>query len=301
MKLSMKLLALFVLSSSLLFSKGILAGTKIINIATLQYNMGSGNFATQSNTLIDVVDQLIDLKLECQMLEPFTVQKGATRQALPIVLKNIGNGMDKFSLSTESNTTSSQVDNPLVYTDNNGNGIFDSNDIQVNDINVSADGEVLLFFVSDIPNAATWLDSDNGIEAKSTIGGSGVPGQIYDRGAYFAVDGFKGGVDKAFCTYKMSAMSVALEKTATLSSDKAYKGSIIHYKIVAKVLGTGTASDIVIKDAVPVGTTYVASSMKLDGYLLTDTGHIVSGVITVPVSNMTEADTHLLEFDVEID
>lgn len=300
-----KLLVIFVLILTVSgWGKGVPAGTQIVNIAQLNYQQGGLDFNTTSNTLVDVVDQVLDLDVVCQSTQNVIVQNGELKRALSFTLENIGNGTDNFTLLPDTNATSPEVENRLIYLDD-GDGVFNSADVQINDINLTADAKVTLFFVSDIPASASWDYSHNGIEVRSTIGGSGIPGKDYNMSNgvsnYYAVDGYKGGVDRDLCTYEMSHLKVVLKKSATLSSHKLYTGTTIHYKIEVTVEGEGTVHNIQIKDVIPSGTTYRENSIKLDGTAVPDGGHFVSNKIIVPVSDMSNVDRHIVEFDVKVD
>ncbi len=299
-----KMLFTIFLLSTMLLAKGVPAGTQIVNVAQLNYKVNGTDFNTTSNTLIDVVDQVLDLVLVCQTASSVIVQDGELQRALPFVLENIGNGTDNFTLIPDTNATTPEVDNRHIYLDD-GDGIFNNADVQVNDINLTADTKATLFFVSDIPVSATWNHSYNGIEARSSIGGSGIPGKDYNMSngvnSYYAIDGYKGGVDSALCAYEISHLAVLLNKTATLSSDQLFAGTVVHYKIDVTVEGEGTVNNIVVKDKIPAGTTYQPNTIKLDGAVLSDTGHFVVNTVTVPVADMTKADVHTVEFDVEVD
>ena len=288
----------------MLLAKGVPAGTQIVNVAQLNYKVNGTDFNTTSNILIDVVDQVLDLVLVCQTASSVIVQDGESQRALPFVLENIGNGTDNFTLLPDTNATTPEVDNRHIYLDD-GDGVFNNADVQVNDINLTADAKATLFFVSDIPVSATWNHSYNGIEARSSIGGSGIPGTDYNISngvnSYYAVDGYKGGVESDLCAYEISHLAVHLNKTATLSSDQLFAGTVVHYKIDVTVEGEGTVSNIVVKDKIPAGTTYQPNTIKLDGAVLSDTGHFVANTVTVPVADMTKADVHTVEFDVEVD
>ncbi|TET88560.1 MAG: hypothetical protein E3J96_03105 [Sulfurovum sp.] len=301
-----KIIILFtlLLLSNILLAKGVPAGTQIVNVAELTYKVGTSDFNTTSNTLVDVVDQVLDLEIICQDSNPVIVQSGKSQRALTFRVSNIGNGTDKFALTQETNSTSDfTVNNPSIYIDTNANGVFDTAvDQQINDINLTADTNATLFFVSDMPsgNFASGSQSANGIEARSTISGSGIPGTAIDLGSYFAVDGIRGGVDSDLCVYELSTVNVVLDKSATLSSDKLFTGTIIHYKIEVKVEGSGSVDNVVVKDTIPTGTSYVTNSIKLDSVSLSDNGHISGTFIMVPVGNMTQSDVHTVEFDVKV-
>lgn len=299
-----KIIILLISFNGFLLAKGVPAGTQITNVAELTYKIGVFDFNATSNTLVDVVDQVLDLEIVCQDNSNVIVQDGESQRALTFRLSNIGNGTDKFSLIHETNATSNfTVNNPSIYIDTNANGVFDpAVDQQINDINLTADTNATLFFVSDIQsgNFASGSQSANGIEARSTISGSGIPGTAIDLGSYFAVDGIRGGVDSDLCVYELATVNVVLDKSATLSSDKLFSGTIIHYKIEVKVEGNGSVDNIVVKDTIPAGTKYVTNSIKLDSVSLNDSGHISGTFITVPVGKMTQKDVHTVEFDVKL-
>jgi uncharacterized repeat protein (TIGR01451 family) len=286
------------------WTKGVPAGTQIANTAQLGYTVNGYDFNTTSNTVVDVVDQVLNLDLVCQETQNIIVQSGETKRALAFVLENTGNGTDRFDLLPDTNASSAEVDNRLIYLDD-GDGVFNSADTQINDINLTADAKAILFFVSNIPSNAAWHYSHNGIKARSSIGGSSIPGTDYNitngTDSYYAVDGQKGGVDNALCTYEMNNLNLLLKKTATLSSNKLYTGTTVHYKIEVTVEGEGTATSIVVKDMIPSGTTYVNNTIRLDGVAVPDSGHFISNSLSVPVGDMTKIDKHEVEFDVKVD
>lgn len=318
MRFFTNILVFILLSSTYALGKGVAAGTPIVNVAQLTYKVGEADFNTTSNTLTDIVDQVLELAMVCQNSDPVIVQSSENDRALTFKLANIGNGTDNFSLTPDVNTTADfQVENPRFYIDSDNNGVFDiSKDTQISDINLTADSNVTLFFVSDMPKTSntaspkkektgssvpTGALSANGIEARSTISGSGTPGTSVDMGSYFAVDGIRGGVDSALCVYEMSNTSLVLQKSAALSSDKVYKGSTIHYRIKAKVDGAGELQNVIIKDTIPQGTSYVANSLKLDDVSLSDSGNITGRELAVPIGTMDQSSAHSLEFDVTVD
>jgi len=305
MHILIRTICIILLLSSLPFAKGVPAGTKIMNQAHLTYQVQGVDFNATSNHLTNIVDQLIELEIVCQSVQNIVVINGEKKSALPFKLENLGNGTDNFSLIPDTNASTPEVDNRLIYEDKNGDGVFNSGDLQVNSIDLDADDNITLFFVSDIPDTATWKYSYNGIEARSTIGGSGIKGEEHNTTdssglTYYAVDGYRGGVDSALCTYEMSDLSFKLEKSSTFEGKKLKTGSVIHYKIDVKVLGTGKVSNIVVKDPIPTGTIYQPGTIKLDGTVLSDGGHIVSNVITVPIVDMTKAGVHVITFDVKV-
>jgi len=294
---------------TLSFSKGVSAGTPLVNVAQLKYKINGSDFNATSNTLVDLVDQLVDFDIICQDTSNVIVENGQTAVALTFQLNNVGNGTDKFILLSETNATSDfSVTNPLLYIDTNNNGVFDvSVDQQVNDVNLSADTKTTLFFVSNMPTATfpSGSLSANGMRVTSDLAGALNYGESKNIGSYFVVNGVVSGSDKAFCQYEMRSLELVLNKSTTLSSDKLFTGTIMHYKIKVSALGEGTMNNVVIHDNIPSGTSYIANSIILDGTSLSDSTHFLGNAIVVPVGdiiqNSTVQPTHLIEFDVKVD
>ena len=305
----MRRLSLYIVVSmlcgSMLWGKGVAAGTTITNTAQLSYKMNGSLILTQSNSNTITVDQVISLNMVCQNTGPVDVQKGENQRALTLLLSNTGNGKDHYNLSFDTNSSATDVSNRQIWLDD-GDGVFNAaSDTQISDINLTADSNATLFFVSDIPANASWSDTNHGIRAESDIVPGTTPGSAVNLGSYYAVNGTDGGVDSALCSYHLVDVSLQLDKNATLSSPHLYIGTTIHYTIKASVVGIGTLKDVSITDAIPTGTTYVANSLKLDGTLLNnDALYVVADSVVVYLGNMTQTASahpvHLLEFDVVV-
>ncbi|MDD5405402.1 MAG: hypothetical protein PHE73_00515 [Sulfurovaceae bacterium] len=274
---------------TLLLAKGVSAGTEIINTATLEYQINSVQYSATSNATLDKVDQIIDVSVVWNDTSPIIVASGEINRALTFKITNTGNGNDTFNLTYDIANPSSDfiVTNPRIFIDTNNNGVFDiSVDHEAYSITLAADASSTIFLVSDMPTSSyiSGSISSNAIEAKSTIGGSGAPGTIYPgkgTNGVFAVDGMSGGVSKAWGEYKMSNnLGVKLTKSATHSGTEVTTGTIVSYNIVVELQANGSADNLIITDAIPVGTTYVAGSLKLDSVSLTDASDSDSGKFT---------------------
>ena len=285
-----------------LLSIGVDAGTKIENQAYMSYSLGSTNFTIASNKVVDIVDQKIDMTIVCQESAPVVVGVGETRRALTFHLTNRGNGSDSYSFLEVNDAGSNfEVENKDIYVDN-GDGVFSIvNDTLANDLNLSADESATLFFVSDIPADADGA-SFNGIKVASTLQEGLLYGQSKNLGDYYAVMTAKEDALSDLCSYEVSHLAVELEKTATLSSDKPYVGTTIHYSIAVKVIGTGQIDDVVVNDTIPTGTAYVANTLELDGVAFGDFNgtsiHVEVGDINQAVASSEPQ--HTIKFDVQI-
>ena len=283
------------------YAVGVPAGTEIVNVAHLDYQVDSISFAATSNTLVDIVDQKVDMKMVCQESKSVVVGVGEKKRAMSFMLNNTGNGADKYVFSTiEGETLDFKVENAEVYIDN-GDGVFSPEDSLATEVDVSADGNVTLFLVSDIPADADKF-SYNGIKASSTIQGSLVYGESKKLENFYAVMTTQETAKSDVCAYEVSPLALKLEKTATLSSDKLYSGSTIHYQIAVKVIGEGTIDNIMVKDNIPTGTTYIEDSLKLDGVTAGDfNGTAVSVVLASIVQTTASSDPkHQVTFDVRV-
>ncbi|CAA6807141.1 MAG: Similarity [uncultured Sulfurovum sp.] len=296
-----KYIITFILMIQSLFSVGITAGTEIKNIAYLNYNLESVPFSATSNELIDIVDQKIDMQIVCQESEAVIVGVGEQRRAMRFILNNTGNGTDSYVFSSiEGDVLDFKVSNADIYLDN-GDGIFSVEDSLATEIDVLSDGNISLFLVSDIPEDASNF-SENGIKASSIIQGSLDYGESKKLENFYAVALTEESAKSDVCTYEVSNLAVALEKTAILSSDKLYKGSTIEYKIAVNVIGEGSIDNIVVNDNIPTGTVYVDNSLKLDGVTAGDFNGTAISVVLPSINQLKENSEpkHHITFDVKV-
>ena len=303
MNILSKVILLIVLFIEVSFTQGVLAGTKIKNIAYLKYSVSDQNYTAVSNQLIDTVDQRLDMQIVCQENENLIVGVNEKKRAFSFRMVNRGNGTDTYSLlSIGSNDSDFQVLNQEIYLDDGDNTFSSLSDTLITDINLSADANVTLFFVSDIPKDADKF-SLNGIEAHSHLQGNLLYGESKTIGDYFVLRATQEEATSSLCTYEVSHLALELEKSSTLSSDKLYHRSVIHYTIALNVVGTGVIHDVVITDVIPEGTTYVSGTLQLDGERVDDAKsqefvRINIGTIT-QVKESTDP-KHIITFDVTV-
>ena len=283
------------------YAVGVPAGTEIVNVAQLDYKIDSVEFSVTSNRLVDIVDQKVDMQMVCQESKSVVVGVGEKRRAMRFMLNNTGNGKDSYVFSSiEGETLDFSVSNVEIYLDN-GDGFFSEEDKLATEIDLSADGNVTLFLVSDIPADADKF-SYNGIKASSTIQGSLVYGESKKLDNFYAVMVAHEDARSDVCAYEVSHLALKLEKSATLSSDKVYSGTTIHYKIDVKLIGEGTVEDIVVNDNIPTGTVYIKDSLKLDGLTAGDFNGTAISVALASITQTTASSDslHQVTFDVRV-
>lgn len=254
----------FLLLFQVSYGVGIPAGTEIKNIAYLNYTLEGVEMKSISNELIDIVDQKLDMNIECRENSSLIVEPSQKQSVLNFLLVNSGNAEDTYNFRhIEGSRLDFTVQNPKIYKDN-GDGIFSIvDDTLVTKVKLLADEHTSLFLVADIPSDAQKI-SQNGIGVDSLIQGDLVYGESKKLDNFYALVANKADAQSALCSYEVPSIELVLEKSMTLSSDKLYKGTTIHYVISVRAEGVGTVENVVVKDAIPEGTIFVQGSLKLD-------------------------------------
>lgn len=260
------------------------AGTLITNQATATYNVGPTIFTETSNITSTAVAELLDVSIVWQDATPITVRPGDTNQVITFLLTNTGNGNDSYTLTGLSTLGGDDFDPTLndLYFDANGNGIFDLGiDIQylpgVNEPVISADSSIVVFLLNNIPTILLDGDLGNTQLTATSQTGSGAPGTVIPNqgeGGTDAVVGSSGSTTDAIGTYVVSNVVVTITKSVAIvdpfGGTEPIPGAVMTYSLVITTSGTGTASNLVINDAIPANTTYVPGTLTLNAGPLTD-------------------------------
>ena len=286
-----------------LFSIGVTAGTKIEHVAYLDYTLDSIEMKTHSNKLIDIVDQKLDMNFLSQENGPIIVEPNDKKRAIKFRITNNGNGSDTYLFTPiKGDTLDFNVENVAVYKDNGDDFFSETEDKVITKLPLKADESATLFLVADIPKDAEKF-SENGIRVSSLLQGDMVYGESKKLEKYHVVVANTEEANVAYGSYEVPSIVLELEKSATLSSDKLYKRSTIHYTIGVKAIGTGRVDDVVVKDVIPKGTKYVPHSLKLDGKSID--GYDGSAVLVTidSISQKEESNEvlHSVTFDVRVE
>lgn len=221
------------------------AGTVISNYATGTYTDANSNTyaAVQTNTVTTTVSQVGGIDLT--PLTAAQTTSPTTAVYYPVTITNDGNGNDTFTVSSNL-IMSSGTWTVTLYADPNCNGIRDAGETTVvtSPISLGSDDDYcLIAVVTPDPDALT------GDYATLTVTATSNNYPAYTlTGTY---------------TTTISAAAISLSKTTSPTNPK--PGDTVTYTITYTNNGTAPAYDVIVTDLIPANTTYVASSLKLNG------------------------------------
>lgn len=296
---------------------GVVAGTQIANTATATYDSGSASVSIQSNTVTVRVDELLNVAVTSLSANPTAAAAGTT--VLTYQVTNTGNGSEAFDLTADP-AVSGNAFNPALQSiayDTNGNGVYDPG----TDVILAAgtptpaiapDSSLTVFVLTTLPGTAT--DGQTGqvrLTATSTTG-SGTPGTVFagqGAGGGDAVVGASTALANALATEIARLAAVNLTKSAAIldpfGTQQPVPGAIVTYSLLAIVSGAGTASNLNVTDVIPVGTTYQAGTLTLDGSPLSDAtdgdaGRASAAGIAVGLGTLAGGTSKTVAFKVKI-
>ena len=310
---------------------GVPAGTVISNAVSLNYSVGGVGAVATSNTASIVVAEIINLTLTVQDAAPVTVNAPDASRAITVLLTNTGNGGEAFSLSRNNALPGDQFDpvNAIVgaiFLESGAQAGFQASGPNadtlyvpgVNDPVLAADASRLMYVVSDIPVGVALGGLGNvGISASAlTPGASGaVPGTTLPGLGAGGVDAVVGG-SRATATvtgsYIVSGFIVTVVKSVVGVLDPRggaliMPGSVLTYRVVLTITGTGAANNLAFSDPLPAETTYNAGSIKVNGASRTDAVDADSAEYTVATrtvsarfGNTPSPASHTIEFQVTV-
>lgn len=297
---------------------GVAAGTLIENTATATYSSDGSSGSVDSNTVSITVDELLDVAVSSQDAGSVPLSSGGA--VLSFQIKNSGNGPEAFDLAVDASLTGDDFDPAVtqIAYDSNNNGVYDAGVDTVvptggSTPSIAAEGTLLVFIVSSIADSPA--DGDLGdVQLTATAAtGSGTAGTVFagqGEGGVDAVVGTSTATSDAQGTYLAQVGSVTLSKSAAIADQfggtEPVPGATVTYSLVASVSGSGSVAGLAVTDAIPTGTTYVASSLTLDTAGLTDAsgddaGEASASGISVDLGTVDGGDSHTITFKVTID
>ena len=310
------ILASMLLSTSAM-ATGVTAGTLIQNTASASYDSGPTSTTVQSNTVTVKVDELLNVTTASLDSGPKTAD--AAPAVLTFSVTNTGNGSEAFKLTADGavsgNAFAGTID--TVAIDSNGNGVYDPGiDTVIANGALSpalaADGVIKVFVVVSLP-AGTADGALAQVRLTAVAGtGSGTPGTTFAAAGDAGVDAVVGATtatSNALGSVVARLAGVTLTKSFTIADPfggtQTVPGAVVTYKLKADVGGTGNVQNLRITDVIPTGTSYVASSLKLEGAGLTDAvdadaGKASSAGVDVALGTIAGGTSRSVTFQVKI-
>ena len=260
------------------------AGTLIDTTAQAEFDIGGIRRSADSNPVTIIVDEIIDAAMVA-LTSQVLVSAGDTDQALLFRLTNTGNGNESFRLTVDSAVMGDDFDpvaaTPGIFFDSDGSGDLTVGDVAyaagVNEPMLAADDSVTFLVVNDIPAGVTnGLVGRSQLRAASTTG-TGVRGTVLagagDAGVN-ALIGSSGGVGVSSGEYFVGGVLLSVVKSVAVTDPDGgtspMPGATLTYSIDVDVVGNGVAEGSVFSDPLPADTTYVPSSLELNGAPLSD-------------------------------
>lgn len=298
---------------------GVTAGTLIRNTATAAYDEGGTQRSIDSNTVTVRVDELLDVTVAS--LDPGPVSGRPGDAVLTFELTNQGNGPEAFRLKPEAAVAGNDYDVSIrgIAIDSNGNGIYDEGVDQILTTPLAspvlaADARLTVFVLVTVPQGAGDGDTSNVSLTAEALTGTGSPGTSFagegvDGGD--AIVGTSGAFAAARGELQSTVSGVTLTKSVVLrdpfGGDSAVPGATATFTIEASVSGSGSVANLVVSDAIPAGTTYVAGSLALDATPLSDAADADAGTasgadgIRVQLGTTSAGTRRAVTFNVTID
>ena len=308
---------------------GTAAGTVIQNTATLTYSIGGVPATATTPPASFTVAELINVTLVSQDAANVAVSSPDSNRALTFLLTNTGNGPETFVV-TRNNAIAGDNFDPQ---NGSAGAIFLENGLQAgfqasgpnadtlyiaggNDPALAADASRIVYVVSDTP-AALVTGNIGRVElsaASTTAGAAGAaPGTTLPglgQGGVDAVVGVTRAQARQTGGYVVSGVAVALAKSVMSVVDAAggaslRSGSVVTYRIVLTVNGSGIAQSLALDDPLPTNTTYVANSITVNGSARTDaadadSAEFSTGTVKVRFGDTAAPISHTIEFRVSI-
>lgn len=285
---------------------GTVAGTTISNTAQASYTVNGNPQTASSNTATFVVDRKVNLTVINNAAANTSVNLGQAGAVLSFKVTNNTNGVQDFLLTANQLVTAGvlpgtdnfDAGNVRIFVDANGNGTYDPGTDTATFIDeLAPDAQATVFIVGDIPSTSTANLAQVGLEVRVAIGGAAgtqgaalVPTPLNTVNQDSEVDivfadpdndglGFdtaRNGEAWAYGAYEITTRSVALtiNKSATVISDginllnpKAVPGAVVQYCLtVQNATQLTAASNVILSDVIPAGTTYVPGTIQVGGF-----------------------------------
>jgi uncharacterized repeat protein (TIGR01451 family) len=316
--------ALAALWAPLSWAAGTGAGTVIGNTATLTYaTPGNPSLTTSAVSLPIVVARVINVAVTWQDGAAVPTTSPDSAKPLAFVVSNTGNGTETFALSRDNVQGGDQFDpasapDGAIWLESGAQpGLQRSGpnaDVLyapgANDIVLGADASRVVYVSSQIPaGVATGSFGKLLFSAVATTPGaaSAVPGaSLGVVNGLQVVSGTANGRASASGSYLVAGASMGLAKSIVGVRDprggtRVMPGSVLTYRLVVTLTGTGSVDNVAISDPLPAQLTYVPGSITVDGAARTDAADgdeasFAAGAVQAGFGTVAVPATRVIEF-----
>ena len=322
--LSLLILTALCLLSDSLWAAGTPAGTVIENTARVDFDVDGTSASVNSNTISIAVDERIDVVIT-PLSPQALVAPGDSGRSLLFRVSNIGNGSELFAFAIDSTLPGDDFDPqpavPAIYFDTDASGDLSPGDVAYvagsNDVILAPDETVDVLLVNDIPSGIANGQAGRSELTATSATGTGAPGDAFPgqgEGGVDAVLGVSGGSAQAGAEYLVADVQLSVVKSVFISDpmggNEPVPGATLTYTVTIEVTNSGTATNSVFADPIPANTSYVVSSISLNGSGLTDAAADDAGefdttgvpTVVVRLGDLTQASgVQTVAFDVVIE
>jgi uncharacterized repeat protein (TIGR01451 family) len=325
-------LAAYLLAAGNALAAGTIAGTTVTSTAYVSYTLGGAGSSMKSVTTSFTVDRVVNVVVTKN--SDANTSPASDNAAASFLVSNMSNTTIRFSLAAVSKATNTwTMNNVRIYRDNNDSGAWDGGDTLYADAGTFGDiatgTSVTILIVADTPSSttigeaaaydltATAVDAGTLHVSTQTSGPNttGVDTVFLDVAGSAVGDGARDGKHSAATAFTVNAaaLNVNMNKTVTIldqwGGNLPIPGATLRYTIGVTVTGGGTAVNVVISDPLPMNTSYVANSLRLNNTALTDAsdtdagdvGVTTANTVTVKLGDLTSASPlQTITFDVKI-
>jgi len=289
-----------------------LAGTQILNQATINYRDSSGTIHTTSTNLIVLtIKQIYSASIEGDKS-----LFGASNQEVSFFhhLKNLGNGEDAYCIEVKENETNNQpLTHIKVIHDSNDNGIFDTGETTLFSssmestvyLNLLSSQEANLILIAGIPENAEPMDTFRvTLYVKAQMGTDNcTDGNVNDIGTN--QDNLNDTNQDTIIVSNNAILKI--HKSSTYhSNEEGVSDDTITYQMTVSNTGTVKAVDVEIEDILPEGTVFVPDSIvytgDFQGSQLDDGNNGINGLLPYyeASTNKILAEVDMLQPDAEV-
>lgn len=261
------------------------AGTRIDNWAEVTFESSNGQvYSVLSDTLAVVVGQVAGVDVEpprSSIVDP------GVDVVFDHTITNMGNGPDDVSVAVSS----AEGWASRAHLDVDGDGALGPGDPLISGPVTMAMGEVAR------------------ILAVVTVPGSAAVRGVTDTVRVSAVSGMDGSVsDQVADLLEVRDVGIVVNLIKSVDRPTATIGDILTYTIRYETSGSGSATAFEIADVIPVSTSYLPGTLRLEGLALTDapgddagTFDVVGNRVVFAIGDLNGGDSGTVSFQVRVD